>query len=116
MPLLFEMTWVDSRATWSKIYLGCQYLISCRQLRALGYDAPNTKLGSRAAANQWWAEKRHEIDYQNIVLAHDTGRALKSIVPQRSRSLVGNVELGAFMRSSSFAEDEQGNLYRNQRL
>jgi hypothetical protein len=63
------MCWVPNRRLWRKVYRGKVYMISCRQLRELGYDqGPNalliddTKTGSYVAANSWWAKKEHELE------------------------------------------------------
>jgi hypothetical protein len=63
------MCWVPNRRLWRKVYRGKTYMVSCRQLREMGYDqGPNalliddTKTGSYVAANSWWAKKEHELD------------------------------------------------------
>jgi integrase len=65
------MCWVPNRRLWRKVYRGKTYMISCRQLRELGYDqGPNalliddTKTGSYVAANSWWNKKEHELEAQ----------------------------------------------------
>ncbi len=51
------MTWSALRKGWMKNYRGRMHGISCRQL---GVDA--TKEASWQAANQWWENKRSELD------------------------------------------------------
>ena len=46
-----------------------------------GYACDDTQLGSRAAANTWWTEKKAEIDAGNVIFALDTGRQLKRFQP-----------------------------------
>jgi integrase len=72
MARLYEMTWVASRARWTKLYRGKRYWISCR---ALG--APENKVGSAEKANQWWRQKRAEVD----------GAAPKPILPGSPEAL-----------------------------
>ena len=55
------MGWIRSRATWQKKHKGKLYCVSCRQL-----DAPPTKAGSMAAANDWWEGKLAEITEEAI--------------------------------------------------
>src|ERR1700689_3864717 len=61
MARKFEMTWIASRLRWMKMYKGIRYVISCK---ALG--VAENKDGSYLAANEWWMNKRAEIDDVNI--------------------------------------------------
>lgn len=57
MPRLYQMSWNGNRRRWLKEYKGKKYAVSCK---ALG--VPETKAESYLAANQWWENKRREID------------------------------------------------------
>jgi len=57
MARVYHMTWVPSRRGWMKEYRGKKYAVSCRQL-----GVPETKESSYQAANQWWQQKKAEID------------------------------------------------------
>jgi hypothetical protein len=56
MPRADAMTYVASRKRWTKMYKGQRFWISCQ---ALG--APETKDGSRQAANAWWTDKENQL-------------------------------------------------------
>jgi integrase len=56
----YELTWVDGRKLWRKVFKGRTYTISCRQLGLS--DAACNKVGSYQAANAWWEGKKHELD------------------------------------------------------
>ena len=54
------MSWEPRTRRWWKQHLGKRFYISCRQLKKTGYlplDAPETKEGSRDAANRWLADQ-----------------------------------------------------------
>ncbi|HEV8060154.1 MAG TPA: hypothetical protein VGP68_09785 [Gemmataceae bacterium] len=57
MARIFQMTWQQSSRRWFKKWQGKVYAVSCRQLKA-----PDTKLGSHAAANAWWEAKLKELE------------------------------------------------------
>jgi integrase len=57
MGRVYHMAWIPSRRGWMKEYKGKKYAVSCLQL-----GAPETKDGSYQAANQWWQQKKAEID------------------------------------------------------
>ena len=57
MPANPEMSWEPTRRRWCKMYRGRRYVVSCRQL-----GTHETKDASYQAANQWWSQKRIEID------------------------------------------------------
>jgi integrase len=54
------MSWDDKQKRWVKMYKGQRYTVACSVL-----GAPDTKDGSRVAANNWWKAKRAEIDSKN---------------------------------------------------
>jgi hypothetical protein len=56
MPRADAMTYVPARKRWTKMFKGQRFWISCQ---ALG--APETKDGSRQAANAWWQTKENEL-------------------------------------------------------
>src|SRR5262249_48767942 len=60
MARVYHMAWIPSRRGWMKEYQGKKYAVSCRQL-----GVPETKDGSYQAANQWWQQKKAEIDAAN---------------------------------------------------
>ena len=51
------MTWNAPTTTWFKKYKKQRVAVSCRQL-----GTPKTKEGSTAVANEWFRQKRLEID------------------------------------------------------
>jgi integrase len=61
MPRAYEMSWDDKQKRWVKMYKGQRYTVACSVL-----GAPDTKDGSRVAANNWWKAKRAEIDAKNV--------------------------------------------------
>lgn len=67
MSRVQRMTWVESTRRWKKMYRGKVYTISCRELGCQPF-----KMASLPLANQWWEQKRKEIDldvqYKNQTL------------------------------------------------
>ena len=59
MARLYRMTWIANGRRWMKEYRGRKYSVSCRQL-----GVPENKAESYQAANQWWENKKREIDGQ----------------------------------------------------
>jgi integrase len=64
MPRKMILTWVPKSRRWMKQYKNKAYFVSVRQLRELYTpDIPETEVGSYQYANQWWDQKRYEIDH-----------------------------------------------------
>jgi hypothetical protein len=64
MPVAYDMSWIPSLRRWSKMQFGKRYVVSCRQLKKLGYlpvNSPETKEYSRDAANRWLADTLGDI-------------------------------------------------------
>ncbi len=57
MPRAYALTWEPKLRRWRKDYKGKTYTISCRQLGVV-----ETKDASYQKANEWWEDKRREID------------------------------------------------------
>ena len=56
MPVKILMSWEPQNRRWWKVVFGKRYVVSCRQLKKLGYldiVSPDTKEHSRDAANRW---------------------------------------------------------------
>ena len=56
MPRKCNLSWDSSRPALEKMIFGRRYVVSCLQLKRLGYlplSAPDTKEQSYQAANQW---------------------------------------------------------------
>lgn len=70
MPTPELMGWNEKAKRWFKKYKGKPYAVSPRQL-----GMPETKEGSRKAANQWWECKQHELDANRLApfKAHAAG-------------------------------------------
>jgi integrase len=65
MPRSFEMTWVENKKLWRKVYRGKTYTVSCKQLREQGHlPLRDTKEGSYIQANAWWHTKEFELAAQ----------------------------------------------------
>lgn len=54
------MTWNAKQKRWFKKYRKKQYVVSPKQL-----GKPSTKAESLTAANEWWEEKRAELDFED---------------------------------------------------
>ncbi len=66
------MTWDAKYRRWYKRYRKARYLVSCRELKV-----PPTKAESVAAANDWWAKKKAELDDQRKVPIPSTIKTLE---------------------------------------
>src|SRR6185295_17957745 len=102
MPADYKMTWIASRAQWAKKYKRKQYIVSCRALQEAGFRCDSTKLGSREAANQWWAAKKLDLDMNGRKISHETGREM----------ILDEVDENGI----EWHSDSQGGIYRSGRL
>lgn len=98
------------------MYRGRRFYVSPRHLREEGYIADDTKLGSREAANAWWDENKAKHDAAMRVLAIDTGRVLTPIKKQLGGKLVNYPVLVEYWQNAALHEDQDGRLYKDQRL
>jgi hypothetical protein len=60
MPVKVVMSWLAKTSRWEKRVMGRRFVVSCRQLKRLGYmdlHLPETKEHSRDAANRWLADQ-----------------------------------------------------------
>jgi hypothetical protein len=60
MLVKVAMSWLAKTSRWEKRVMGCRLVVSCRQLKKLGYmdlHLPETKEHSRDAANRWLADQ-----------------------------------------------------------
>ncbi|MBY0588852.1 site-specific integrase [bacterium] len=57
MSRTYLMSWISSKARWSKMHRGERFIVSCRQL-----ETEPTKEASWKAANEWWTNKLVEIE------------------------------------------------------
>jgi integrase len=98
------------------MYRRRRFYISPRRLREEGYIADDTKVGSREAANSWWDENKTKHAAAIKVLAIDTGRVLTPIKKQLSGSLANNPALVEYWQNAALHEDQEGRLYKDQKL
>lgn len=79
MPRNYEMTWRAESRRWQKIVDGKVYVVSCRQLRKLGYleHGVDDKQGSYAAANRWLEDQLQIIPPHPMQVALDVLQARK---------------------------------------
>jgi hypothetical protein len=60
MPVKVIMSWLAKTSRWEKRVMGRRFVVSCRQLKKLGYmdpHLPETKEHSRDAANRWLSDQ-----------------------------------------------------------
>jgi integrase len=84
-----SMTWNAKQRRWFKKYGNKVYCVSAKQLYEQ-FDCPATMRGSRSAANEWWKNKRLEVDAADISASGALGNiavAYRSAVRDRKRAL-----------------------------
>lgn len=59
MPAKYAMTWEPAPRRWRKMYRGQVFTVSAQSL-----NVSDSKEGSYRAANEWWQQKKAEIDAQ----------------------------------------------------
>jgi hypothetical protein len=117
MAAVEKMNWVESQGRWEKSYKKKRFWVKPFALRQLGYDAGDTKVGSRAAANAWFDIQREQRDAELRVLALDTGEVIHPIRKNLNATLAAaQPDLATFWAAADLREDQSGRIYKDRRL